>query len=199
MDIEEMKALWSDMSDQLDQQKKLTNDIIIKMTQEKYSNKFRTLANYETFGAIVCFAILIFLLLNFHKLDTWYLLTCGIITMAFMIIFPVLTLRYLRKIKQFDIINKNYKEVLVGFHKAKTNLLNLQKAGVFASFIVIFTSAAVFAKIFNDKDFFMIERGVKEYVFLAFTLVFVFFFSRWGYKAYQRIANSAESVLKELE
>lgn len=171
----------------------------MQMTQEKYTNKFKTLANYETIGAFVCFAILIFLILNIHKLDTWYLLGCGIVTMVFMFVFPVLTLRYLRKIKQFEIVNKNYKEVLVGFHKAKANLLNLQKVGVFASFIVIFTSAAVFAKIFDDKDFFMVERGVKEYLFLAFTLVLVFFFSRWGFRVYQKVANAAEAVLKELE
>jgi len=48
MEIEEIKALWSEMSDQLEQQKKLTNEIIMSMTQERYSNKFRTISKYET-------------------------------------------------------------------------------------------------------------------------------------------------------
>ncbi len=199
MEIEEMKALWSELSNQLEHQKKLTNEIIMKMTQERYSNRFKTLSTYETFGAIFCFAVFSLILFNITKLDTWYLMLCGIITLLFIGVLPIITLRLLRHIRQFNILNKNYKEVLIGFRRAKKNLLLLQRSAAYISFIILFTSSAVFAKIFGNKDFFLIDRGIKEYAVFAFAIVFVFFFSRWGYRAYGKVTQSAEDVLKELE
>lgn len=199
MEIEEMKALWSEMSDQLEQQKKLTNEIIMSMTQERYANKFKTITRYENFGGFICLAIFLFILYHINKLDTWYLMTCGLITLLFISVLPILTLSMLGRIRKFNILNKNYKEVLIGFQKAKNNLLTIQKLSVYASFIVMFCASAVFAKIFGDKDFFLIDRGPKEYAVFAFTIVFVFFFSRWGLRSYTKITNSAENVLKELE
>ena len=37
MEIEEMQALWSDMSNQLEHQKKLTDKIIMDMTQDDHT------------------------------------------------------------------------------------------------------------------------------------------------------------------
>lgn len=199
MEIEEIKILWSEMSDQLEKQKKLTNDIIMNMTQERYSNKFKTISAYETFGAVFCLVVFLFIVFNFKKLDTWYLATCGIITIAFISILPVYSLKLLRKIRNFNIIDKSYKEALIGFQTAKKSLLKLQKAAVYISFVIMFTSAAVFAKIFENKDFFLIERGINEYLVFAFAIAFVFFFSRWGLRAYSKVTTSAENILKELE
>ena len=104
MDIEEIKAVWSEMSDQLEKQKKLTNEIILNMTQERYSNKFQKVTIIESFGAFICFIAALYLLLNFGKLDTWYLIMCGIITLGFMLILPVLVLRSLSKIKNLKTV-----------------------------------------------------------------------------------------------
>ncbi len=199
MEIEEMQALWSEMSDRLEQQKKLTNEIIMNMTQERYSNKFRTLSTYETFGALFCFLIALGILVNISKLDTWYLMICGIITLLFLIVLPTLTLRLLGRIRRFNIIDKSYKEALIGFQKAKKNLLILQKSAIYASFVIMFTASAVFAKIIGDKDFFLIDRGIKEYLVFAFAIAFVFFISRWGFRSYGKVTSSAENVLNELE
>ena len=86
MEMEEIQATWSKLSNELEQQKKLTNEIIMNMTQERYSNKFRTLSTYETFGALFCLLLAVGILVNITKLDTWYLMTCGIITLLFLII-----------------------------------------------------------------------------------------------------------------
>lgn len=199
MDLDEIQAVWSEMSDQLEQQKKLTNEIIMNMTQERYTNKFRTISTYETIGALICFIIIVLILINIRKLDTWYLMACGIITLAFISILPIMTLRLLGRIKNYNILGKDIKETLIGYRKAKKNLLLLQSFSVYASFIVMFSSAAVFVKIFDNKDFFMIEMNLKQYLVFAFTIAFVFFFSRWGLRCYKSITNSAENILNELE
>lgn len=199
MDLDEIQAVWSEMSGQLENQKKLTNKIIMDMTQQRYTNKFRTISIYETIGAVFCFIITTLILMNFQKLDTWYLIVSGIVTLAFISVLPLMTLRLLGRIKNYDILDKDIKETLIGYRKAKKSLMRLQEFAVYASFIVMFASAAVFAKLLNNKDFFMIERGIWEYGVIGLSLVFIFFFSRWGYRCYKNITNSAENILKELE
>lgn len=199
MEIEEMQVLWSEMSHQLEEQKKLTNEIIMQMTQERYSKKFRTLLTHETIGAVLCFAISLYILMNFKHLDTWYLKACGAFTLVFLTILPVLVLRAINRIKHLNILDKSYKETLIGYMKAKTNLLRLQQVSIAASFFVMFAVAAVFSKLWSNKDFFMIERDLWSYGSLGIAVLFVVFVSRWGHRHYQRITNSAEALLNELE
>ncbi len=199
MELEEMQALWSDLTNQLDHQKKLTDKIIMNMTQEKYSNKFRTITTIETIGAIFCFTIGVCVLANFSKLDTWYLMLCGVIMVAFLLGLPVLALRALRKIRAVNITNKSFKEALLDFSKAKKNLMNIQKGAVAASFVVMIAASGVGAKILGNKDFFLVERNIWANFSILLALVFVSFTSYWGYRSYSKITNSAENILKELE
>lgn len=199
MEIEEMKILWSEMSDQLEQQKKLTNEIIMNMTQERYTNKFKTISIYETIGAVICYGVAIDILVNFGALDTWYLKACGVFTLTFLLVLPILVLRALSRIKRLNITDKNYKETLISYTKAKTNLLRLQQFGIAGSFFLMFAVAAVFSKMWSNEDFFMMERNMWSYAAIGLATLFVIVVSRWGYGHYRRITASAESLLKGLE
>lgn len=199
MEIEEIQATWSQLSNELERQKKLTNKIILNMTQERYSNKFRTISLYESIGAIICFAVSIYILFNFNELDTWYLMACGIITLAFLLVMPVLVLKALKRIKNIKIQENSYKETLVNYERAKKNLLVLQQFGIYASFPLMIVVAAVFSKIGSGEDFFMIAHEMPVYVAIGVAVIFLYFFTRWGYKCYKGITNSAEEILKELE
>ena len=197
MDLEEIQTIWSEMSDQLEQQKKLTNEIIMKMTQDRYSNKFDKITFYETIGAVICFLAAIYFLVNIHKLDTWYLLACGIFTVAFLIVLPIITLGLLGKIKRMNIVKNSFKETIVGYTKAKNQLLLMQRVGIYLSFVLMFTCLPVFSKIMNNKDLFL--QSKIWLIYLPLMAIFLFFFARWGYKCYKNITNSAENILKELE
>lgn len=197
MDLEEIQTIWSEMSDQLEQQKKLTNELIMKMTQDRYSNKFDKITFYETIGAVICFLAAIYFLVNIHKLDTWYLLACGIFTVAFLIVLPIITLGLLGKIKRMNIVKNSFKETIVGYTKAKNQLLLMQRVGIYLSFVLMFTCLPVFSKIMNNKDLFL--QSKIWLIYLPLMAIFLFFFARWGYKCYKNITNSAENILKELE
>tara|TARA_R110002050_G_scaffold16019_2_gene49160 strand:+ start:259029 stop:259628 length:600 start_codon:yes stop_codon:yes gene_type:complete len=199
MELQEMQETWREMSLELEKQKKLTATIIIKMTQEKYKNKFRTITVFETIGTVICFIAALFILLNFTKLNTWYLVACGLITLGYLTILPILVLRSLYRIKNLNLISKNYKETLYSYTKEKKQLLLLQKLGVFGSFLVLFSSLPVFSKISSNKDFFKMDLGLSFYIILIGVLIFLYFFTRWGYKSYMEITNSAELILNELE
>ena len=199
MDLEELKAVWSEVSDQLEKQKKLTNEIILNMTQERYSNKFKKITNIESFGAIICYLGALLVIANFAKLDTWYLVICGIITLGFMLILPTLVLRSLSQIKNLNITDGTYRDTIVKFERVKKNLLLQQQFGMYGGFIVFFTSLAVSSKMISGEDIFLKQLDTGIYIFIGVVLVLLFFFTRWGYNCYKSITSSAENILNELE
>jgi len=197
MDLDEIQKVWSDMTDQLEKQKKLTDKVIMQMTQERYKNKFDKITFFETIGAVVCFIMALYLIVNMGKLDTWYLLACGIFTVVFLVILPIITLGLLGKISHMNIVKNSFKETIVVYTKTKNQLLLMQKVGIYLSFVLMFTSLPVFSKIMNDKDLFL--QGKTLLVYIPVMAIFLFFFTRWAYKCYRNITNSAENILKELE
>ena len=56
MEFEEMKFLWEEMSGKIEQQKKLTDSLIIKMTKSDYKNKLMKIFIPEMIGSLICFA-----------------------------------------------------------------------------------------------------------------------------------------------
>ncbi|HMB62020.1 MAG TPA: hypothetical protein VKN36_03035 [Eudoraea sp.] len=199
MDLEEIKAIWSDMSDQLEQQKKLTNEIIIKMTQERYSNKFQKITIFESMGAVVCFIAAFYIIINFDKLDTWYLVVCGVITLVFMLVLPILVLRSLHQIRNLNITESSYRDTVVNYERIRRNLLMQQQFGIYGSFVIFFTTLAIFSRISSGEDIFQDYQDTGVYIFGAIVCVLLYFFARWGYGCYKSITSSAESIIKELE
>jgi MFS family permease len=199
MEIEELQAAWLQMSNDLNQQKKLTNDIILNMTQEKYKNKFKTVTTYETVGAFICFCIALLLIVKFGKLDTWYLKACGIFSLSYLIVLPILVLRALKEIKTLDISKNSYKTNLSHYVKAKNWLLRLQQIGMGIGIIGLFFIVPVFSKISSNKNIFEIGLNTKQIVLLTITLMVTIGFCLWAYKGYQRLTQSAQELLNDLE
>ncbi|MDC6388510.1 hypothetical protein PP182_07440 [Maribacter sp. PR1] len=199
MELEELRATWSEMSQELEKQKKLTNEIILKMTQDRYRKKFSKLRNLETVGAMICYLWVVFFLFNFGKLDTWYLQICGVLTIGFLIILPTLVLKSLKKIQNLDILNGSYKKNLVIYIKEKNRLLKLQQMGIYLSYLLLFILVPVSTKIISNKNIFLTSFKPLQVIALVVALIFMFFFTRWGYKSYKKITNSAEDILRDLD
>ena len=199
MQLEEMKNLWDEMSLKIDSQQKLTNKLIMEMTQQKFRNRFNTLSLYETSGTVICFLAATFILLNLDKMDTWYLMLCGILSLLILIILPILSLRALFGLKKLNLSKNNYKETLLEFSKRKKNMMLIQQFSVGISIVLMWMVAPVFSMIVNGKDFFMQEHSTGLLLFYAASTIGVIFFARWGYGCYKRITASAEKDLKELE
>jgi len=199
MELEEMKSLWDEMSQKVEKQQLVTDKIIIEMTQHKYTNKFSKLFLYESLGTVICFIAAIFILINITKLDTWYLMTLGILCVGFLMVLPVITLRSLRGIKGMNVSQHSYKETLIRFEKSKKWVLQLQRGGLIASFAFALIILPVFQKIVNGKDYFANNFDGFPWITTGIMLIFLFFFARWGYGCYKSITRSAENVLKELD
>lgn len=199
MELEELQSAWTQISDELNHQKKLTNQIILDMTKQRYQNKFSTITKYETLGAVVCFVIALFVLLNFGKLDTWYLQICGVLTLSFLIILPAMVLTTLKRIKNIDILNGSYKENLKFYLKTKNRLLRLQQIGIAVGFIGLLFIVPVTSKIISNKNVFLTSLKTEQIVVFTITLIVMVFFCRWAYKGYVKVTQSAQELIQELE
>lgn len=196
MNVEELQSTWTEMSHELEKQKKLTHEIIIQMTQERYKNRLQKIANYEGFGALICFAAALFIIFNFDKLDTWYLLFCGVFTVLFLLVLPVLVLRSIRNMKRIDIAKGNYADNLLAFSRARGQFLFIQRIGIGLAFFLMVTTLPVAGKIMNNRDLFVDSQSWLWYIPVMF--IFLIFFAWWGYGKYRNITKSAENILKEV-
>ena len=197
MELEEMKGLWKNMSEELDRQKLLTDKMVVEMTQQKYRNKLSQISLPETVGTIVCFVMAAYALFNFGKLDTWYLILCGVISISFCIVLPILSLRSIAKMKQIDLGNNSYKDSLIQYAKEKDRFVQIQKAGYYLGFIFSLAVLPVAGKLMRDKDLLLDAKLWIWYIPLA--LVFHFLFSKWVWKHYSSIAQGARNLLEELK
>jgi len=199
MELEELQAVWSEMSDQLEQQKKLTNEIIIKMTQQDYRNKLNKIVLPETLGAVVSFVAAALILFNFNTLDTWPLRVCGIITLAIILILPIFSIRYLKKMQSLDIANNNYKQTVADFAKNKKQYEKLLKLSVYLGFGLMIIIMPVTSKLFNGEDMFRETMSWFWVWFLPLGMLFYYFFTRRVIRCYNNNIRQAETILEELE
>ncbi|WP_291967434.1 hypothetical protein [Maribacter sp.] len=199
MELEELQSAWTQMSNEINHQKKLTNQIILDMTKQKYQNKFTTITKYETLGAIICFAIALVILINFQKLDTWYLKVCGILTLSFLIVLPAMVLSTLKRIKNIDILNGSYKENLKLYVKTKNRLLRLQQIGIAVGLIGLVFIVPVTSKIISNKNVFLTSLKTEQYIIFTITMVIMVFFCKWAYNGYLKVTRSAQELLQDLE
>ena len=197
MELQEMKTLWEDMSQKVDQQKILTDKLIMDLTQERYSNKIGTILIPEIIGTLICFAAALYIAINFGKLDVWYLQLAGIITSVACLILPVLSLKSIQKMKGINISKSTYKESLLAYTKGQKRFLQLQKIIFYLSFFLLFSAVIVFGKIFKDVDVFTVSQKLNWMIPSAIGALYIF--TIWVYKKYKKATLDAKDILQELE
>ncbi|WP_350293979.1 hypothetical protein [uncultured Croceitalea sp.] len=198
MELEQIQALWDEMSAKVDNQNILTDKLIIDMTQERYRNKISKISKYESIGAIVCFIAAIGILVNLSQLDTWYLLATGLFSAGYLILIPVMVLRSIIRLKSVNILKNNLKQTITDFTKRRKHFLFMQRLGIYLNFLLMFVSLPVIVKLMDGKDLFESDTDVW-YWYIPIMAVFLILFSRWGYGHYSRMSESAGNLLKELD
>ena len=136
MELEEMKTLWTQMSAQLDQQKSLTQKLIVGMTQQRYSRRFDKIFRIEAMASLVCLAGAIYVAVNFGRLDTWYYQLLGVFTLLGLIGLPLVVLSSIQHMRNFDIAARNYKDTLIEYARRKQRFLSIQRASTGVSLML---------------------------------------------------------------
>ncbi|MEP6748033.1 MAG: hypothetical protein ABJB86_09925 [Bacteroidota bacterium] len=196
MDLEEMKTLWIQMSLQVEKQKKITDSLIIKMTQVNYRNKINKIWIPEAISSVFAFIAIAFIVTGFQKLNTWYLVICGMVTMVILFLLPVLSLRSIYRIRSLQVLDKNYKESLLAYSKARIHFVFVQKLSFYLGSVLILTVVPVVRKLINGMDFF---KETKLWFAYVIGFPFYYFIAKWVFKYYIKSAADAENILKELQ
>ena len=192
-----MQSLWENMNQKVDQQKILTDKLIIDMTQERYANKLRSISIPESISTLICLAVIIYLISNFGLLDVWYLQLSGAITIISCLILPILSLKSIKKMKTINISKNTYRESLTKHAKEKIKFMLIQKISFYVSFLVLILSVIVFGKIMKDIDVFTMTEKLNWLVPSGIGVLYIF--TKWVLKKYKKATTSANNILKELE
>jgi len=196
MEFEEMKSLWGELSDKLEQQKKITDSLIAKMTKSDYKNKIKKIFISELIGALICFAAALYILFSFQTLDRWYLIVCGIISVSILCLLPILSFHAIYKIRSINILNNNYKQSLLEYSKGKQQFIFVQKLSFYLGAALLLTILPVMGQLIAGKDLFIESR-----LWLWYAIGYPFFYglSKWVFRKYAKATEEAEDILKELE
>ena len=203
MELEEMKLLWDSMSEELEKQKKLTDKLIIEMTQQKYKNSLQRISIPETIGAIICYTFAIIILMNFEKYDHWFLILCAVLSLIILLFLPIFSLRAVSKMKRINIIKNSYKKTISQYTTGKKEFLLVGKFGIYVGIPMIFLNAIIFAKIMG-KDIELPEnpnaREIILKLILPFSVAILYFviFTRLVMRKYKKAFVQAEELLQEL-
>jgi len=199
MELEEIKNIWDDMSQEIDKQKILTDKSIVNITKKRYVNKIRTISILETTFAFISIVFSAYILINFTKLDTWYLSISGIIVVLFLIIVPILSVKGIRTLKYLDIAGNTFKQSLHKYATGKQNFINFIKVSSYLTFPFIVAFMLIAEKIFNNNNLISEnDIGVYWYV-LPLGIIIQILTNKWILIKYSKTLNEAENILKELE
>ncbi len=197
MELEEMKAIWADLSDQLEQQKKLTNEIIIKMTQQQYKAKLNKIIYPELIGTVICFAMALILIINFNKLDSTLTLVTGIITIIILVFLPIFSLRALRKLNNINLVDNNYKQTMIDYANGRKQLRRVQQVSIYISFFLMFVMVPPLTKVIKGRDFSIDASDLLIYVPIA--LIYFALFTSFVMRCYKGIMRSTDRLLNDLD
>jgi hypothetical protein len=196
MELDEMKTLWGQMSLEMEKQKKLTDSVIIKLTESRYHNKINKIAIREAFGSLLCYAQAFYVIINFQKLDTWYLMISGILASVVLCIMPFLSFLAIRKLRTIDICANNYKESLTQCANGKLWFVQIQKLNFCLGALLLAIILPVMGKLSGGSDLFKTTYLIYWY---AVGYPFFYWFSKWVFNQYVNTVSHAENILKELQ
>ena len=197
MDLQEMQSAWQQMNQKLEKQQQLTDTLIMEMTTQKYRSKYAKLNTYETIGGVICYVFATYILVNFGKLDIWYLRLCGIAAIAILTVLPILSLKAIKDLQNLPITGGSQKELLEEFTYRKRMFLLFQQINLGMSALLMVVALPIFSKLFKDIDVFTERTTMFWYVPIgAIALILMF---RWVFKCYRSINASAAKTLEELD
>lgn len=199
MDIEELQATWTQMGEEIDKQKRLTSEIIMKMTQQEYKSRLDKITIPEKLGTLVSYAAATFILSKFNALDTVLLKICGFITLVILIVLPYLSLKYLKGMRNLDIANISYKDGIVAFTKSKLQFQKVLRVSVYLGFVLMLIILPVTTKLIDGEDIFAPGQDNSWLWFLPLGIGFYYFFTKKVIGNYSNNINKAGNLLKELE
>ncbi len=195
MELEEMKNVWKAIDKRFENQELVTQQLIEKMTTEKYRSRLRSIHSSEYIGAVICFLGAIYLMLHFTKLADTTLQLFGLIAIGLLFLLPFISLSMLRTLKNVPLSTTTYLQSIEVFFRRKARFQKMQKLNVSLGLFLLLIGTPVFASI-QGKDLHLIPHFWTRLfpIAIGFFLLFAFFVLR----SYNKKLNEVEKALADL-
>lgn len=192
MELEEMKSAWEQLDKRIEKQEIFTHQMIEKTTQQQYHSKLKKIGTSEYAGTLICYIGAAYLIVNFTKIEQILIQFFGIISVALLLILPIISLQSIRAMKKVNVATKTYLETINTFTKQKIKFQKLQKLNVALGIFLMLIAIPVLSAI-QGKDISQIPN-FWPFIFPLFVLFFLGF-AYWVLRSYNRALNEAEEML----
>jgi hypothetical protein len=196
MDLDEMKAVWSDLSGQLDKQKKLNQELIMQMTQEKSSSRLGRIIRMESIGVTVSLIMLCYLVMNFRELDYWPSIVGGIGLALILILGIVYGTMLITKARKINVVKNTYAEVTRHFDEFRGMLRLYKKLSIWTAVISPPLTIPLFYDLFLNKAIQDDLQGVA--VGVVFTLLLTPLLLKFFFWYYSRNVSQVKEALNDM-
>lgn len=187
-----MKAIWSDLSDQVEEKHQLTRQQILDMMEQNYKRQVNSILIPELIGSVICFGFSGYIFFNIQKLDEPLSLITGILSAIIMIILPILSLRKIRGwLSRINITENTYQQTIQDFNRMKRLFSKIHRYAYILGFGTMLLIIPPLAKIMSGKNI-LEDTGVwyRLPFGIVFIVLFVFFTLRF-YRSRIRNINKA--------
>ena len=196
MELDDLKSTWNSQDGNTENQE-LTFKIIDQMTQKTYKSKIKKITYPEFIGSLICLTTIVFIGINFNKLDTIFLQGVGVLSIVLLLLLSIIGFVSIRSLTRAENINKPYAEALKTFATQKIKFYKLQKVNITLSYLLLVTTIILMSKFFVARDL----TNSKYFWTFAFTIgyIFLLFFSTVVSKFYKKTLRQTEELLQEIQ
>ncbi|MDX5338794.1 MAG: hypothetical protein LPK25_07195 [Cyclobacteriaceae bacterium] len=196
MELEEMKSLWADLSQKVEQQEKIKKEQLMKMTKKNYMNKLGGIYLPEILGAVICFAYAGFFVFQIGNLEFPGNQALAIFNTVLMVLLPVLSLTGLYRLGTLDMSSGKPAEILEKFTKSRMYFWKVQRVAMLLSGLFAISILPPLAELLGKINLLSSRQFWMVYVPVGIILVYIF--SWVTMKKYRKALANSEQVLRDL-
>ncbi|MXV16495.1 hypothetical protein [Hufsiella ginkgonis] len=196
MELEEMKAAWEDLGRKVEKQDKLTHQMIEKMTEQRYRSRLDGIALPEKIATVFCFVFAAALILNFYRIHQPLMQVFGALSVAYLVVLPLISLSMLRDLKKISLSDISYAEAIRRQAQKRIRFQKFQVINLVASFAFMLVFFPVLIdmmgkSVAHEPYFWMLVVPFGIAIFLGASF--------WVLRCYNRTLSAAESLLAEID
>lgn len=197
MELDDLKNDWAAVSQHALKLDNLTTKTIDQMTQTKYASTINKIKYPEWIGAIICVLSVVYILVNFGKLDTLLFQIIGAAAILLLLTMASIGFMSLRGLSLSGDLTRPHAVLIREFAIQKLKFQKLQRANAISAYLLLVAVVILLPKLFYKKD---IADAKYFFIFaMSFGYIFLLFFSKWVYSFYKKSIVQAEELLKETE
>lgn len=197
MELEELKSKWFEMDRELEKQKVLTSEMILKMARHRSNSIFNPIITFEKWGIAISVVMLVYIFSNFGKLNDWLSLAGAVSTIFILIAGLVMSVILVKRIQEVDIVKNDYKETLLHVNRIKKFQYTIKWGSAFLSPVLAVSILPTLASTWFDKSLLYDLEEYWESLIASLLLIPViwYFISRF----YAKKLKEINGLLKDFE